>query len=362
MHYTCVKTEKAVGMVLSHDVTMIKPGEFKGARFKKGHVIKEADVPVLLSMGKEHIYSLELEDGELHEDEASQRIARAVAGDHIDLQGPSEGKIDFVARHPGLLKVNVPALARVNAVSKVIMATQHNDTPVQAQEKLAGTRVIPLVVPEEIVDSVEEIAQKTGPIVFVKSYQKMEVGVLVTGKEVYEGEVEDAFYPMLKEKALKFNLPAPRIDYAPDDAAEISQKICDYVEEDVDLIVVTGGMSVDPDDVTPRGIRMSGAQIVKYGAPVLPGAMFLMAYHEGGNGKQHQKKIPITGLPACGMFFKTTVFDLVFPRILAGEEITEHDIARLGHGGLCLQCDNCSYPDCSFGKGGFTNDLSHNLS
>ena len=343
MKYEYVKTQEAVGMVIPHDITGIKKGEFKGVKFKKGHVITEQDVPELLSLGKEHIYSMHLEPGEVHEDEAGERIARAAVGQGVELKGPSEGKIDFFASRPGLLKINLRALKKINSLPKVIMATFHNNSPVNSGGKLAGTRVIPLVVSEQVVSEVEDICRKEGPVISVEPYQKINMGVLVTGKEVYDGKVEDAFYPMLSKKAKQYGLDEPEVMYAPDDAEVISSKIDSYIQKEVEMIVVTGGMSVDPDDVTPMGIRNSGAQIVKYGAPVLPGAMFLLAYY--------QQRIPVVGIPACGMFFDTTVFDLVFPRLLAGEKVTAEEISELGHGGLCLQCDKCTYPNCSFGKG-----------
>ncbi len=241
----------------------------------------------------------------------------------------------------GLLKINIKALNRINSLPEVIISTLHNNSPVKAKTKVAGTRVIPLVTENKILAQVDKICKEEGAIVDVKPFKESKVGLVITGKEVYEGRIEDAFLPVLKEKILNYQQLPPTVVYSPDDFRQISTKISEMIDEGMDMVVVTGGMSVDPDDVTPRGIKESGAEIVNYGAPVLPGAMFLLAYHES---------VPIVGLPACGMFYKTTVFDLILPLLLAGERVSVKEIALLGHGGLCRGCNSCIFPNCSFGK------------
>ncbi len=344
MRKTYAKTKDAIGKVLSHDITRIVRGKCKGPAFKKGHVIREEDIPLLLDIGKEHVYFLELDADELHEDDAGLVLASAVAGEGLVMEGPSEGKVDLIASQPGLLKVDVQRLYKINQLPHVIMATLHTNSPVKKGDRVAGTRIIPLAVKEEILDEAKKIGSAGEPLIRVLGYQPCKMGCLITGREVYDGRVEDAFTPVLREKAQAYGLAEPLIDYAPDDAATIAVKINMLLEQDCDLVVVTGGMSVDPDDVTPAGIRLSGAVVEKYGAPVLPGAMFLLAY---------RGRVPVVGLPACGMFFQTTVFDLMMPRLLVGERIGAADIAALGHGGFCRRCEQCLYPDCSFGKGGF---------
>jgi len=337
-------TKDAVGKVLSHDVTRIVRGKCKGPAFKKGHVIKPEDIPLLLDIGKEHVCFLDLEEDELHEDEAGLDLASIAAGEGLTMEGPSEGRVDLIASCSGLLKVEVEGLLKINQLPGVVMASLHTNSPVIKGERVAGTRVIPLAVKKEILEQAEQIRALKGPLIRVLKYQPRRLGALITGREVYEGRIEDAFAPVLKEKAQYFGLPEPLLDYAPDDAGLIASKIKIFLEKNCDLVVVTGGMSVDPDDVTPAGIRLSGAEVEKYGAPVLPGAMFLLAYHG---------PVPVVGVPACGMYFKTTIFDLVLPRLLAGERIESSDIAALGHGGFCRRCESCLYPDCAFGKGGF---------
>ncbi len=344
MKISYADTRNAVGKVLSHDVTRIVKGKYKGPAFKKGHVIKKEDIPLLLDIGKEHICFLELGEDEVHEDEAGWSLALSAAGDGLKLEGPSEGRVDLVAACDGLLKVNVDGLMQINQLKNVVMASLHTNSPVKKGDKVAGTRVIPLAVNRDTLKRVEEICQNHRPLLNVSAYRPIKIGALITGREVYEKRIEDAFAPVLKEKADIYGLFEPEIDYAPDDAEIIAAKIKLLLERKHDLIVVTGGMSVDPDDVTPTGIRLSGAKVEKYGAPVLPGAMFLLAYHG---------RVPVVGVPACGMFFQTTVFDLILPRLLIGEKITAADVATLGHGGFCRRCEECLYPDCSFGKGGF---------
>jgi hypothetical protein len=338
-----IETRKAVGHLLCHDITKIEKDVFKGALFKKGHQIRPEDVETLLNLGKNHVYTLELEAGELHEEAAGERIARAICGPGLIIEGPSEGRLNLIAEISGLLNVDPARLLQINSVPEVIVATLHNYSPVKAGEKVAGAKVIPLVVGEATVKEVEEISAKGKPLISVTPYQPFKIGGLITGREVFEGRIKDGFAPVLTQKTASYNLEAPLIRYCPDDTDLIAAAIKELIAEGCNLITITGGMSVDPDDVTPSGIRKTGAEIIKYGAPALPGAMFLLAYLED---------IPLVGLPACAMYFNTTIFDLVLPRLLAGLRVSAGDIAALGHGGLCRQCKVCVYPHCSFGKGG----------
>ncbi len=338
-----LETDKAIGQLICHDITRIEKGVFKGAIFKKGHCIRPEDVEILLSLGKQHIYALELEAGELHEDDAGKVLAQALAGPGLEISGPSEGRLNLLAKTPGLLKVDVPRLHEINGILDVVVATLHNNSPVGSGEKVAGAKVIPLVVKESIIMAVERICSAKGPVIQVLPYRPFKIGGLITGREVYEGRIKDGFAPVLVEKASHFNLEKPLIRYCPDEADLIATSIEELIASGCTMVVVTGGMSVDPDDVTPTGIRKTGAEMIKYGAPALPGAMFLLAYKE---------ELPLIGLPACAMYFKNTIFDIILPRLLAGEKVSSADIAALGHGGLCRQCETCVFPNCSFGKGG----------
>jgi len=337
-----VKVQDAVGMILCHDLTKIVPGEFKGCAFKKGHVIKEKDIPELLKLGKENIFVWEHKEGMLHEDEAALRIARAVAGEGIGLSEPSEGKINLAAKLKGLLKIDVERLNRINSIEHIMCATIHENQVVCEGQLLAGTRVIPLVIEEERIRFVEAICN-ANPIINIRPIDAKKVGIVSTGSEIYHGRIKDRFGPVVKDKVEKYNCQVLGQTIVDDKVEMILKAINEYLVLGADMVIITGGMSVDPDDLTPLAIRSTGAHIVSYGAPVLPGAMFLLAYLDG--------KTPIMGLPGCVMYSKTTVFDLVLPRVLAGEILSKNDLSRLGHGGLCTTCPSCTFPACSFGKG-----------
>lgn len=342
MKLQTIKTEEAVGKVLSHDITKIVKGECKGAPFKKGHIIREEDIPELLKLGKENVYILDLEPGDVHEDEAGVRLGVAVAGTGVTWSGPKESRVNLFAGQDGLLKINVPALEAINELPDVILSTLPNNTVVHKGELLAGTKVIPLVVSEQTVSMAESICLEAGGVIKVLPFQKLKVGVIITGNEVYKKRIIDNFGPVIAEKVEAFGSTVMGTEYTPDDTEVIAEKIKQMAADGAGIIFVTGGMSVDPDDVTPNAIRLSGAKVEKYGAPALPGAMFMLAYLEN---------VPVLGVPACGMFFKITIVDLILPRLLVGERVTRKDIIALAHGGLCRACPQCRYPNCTFGKG-----------
>jgi hypothetical protein len=338
-----VKVQKAVGLVLGHDLTRIIPGSFKGVAFKKGHIIQTQDIPALLDLGKETIFVLEIPPGQLHENEAAERLSLALKGDHVSLQGPAEGKISLTAQISGLLKINLKALTRLNLIPNVIVSTLHTNTVTRAGEPVAATRIIPLTIDEKSILLAEEICRRSGPVVSIKPLMPKKVGVVVTGSEVYQGRVKDGFDEWVGRKLLAFGCQIDRKINVPDQEKRIAGAIREMLEAGSEMIVTTGGMSIDPDDVTRKGIRRAGARVIFYGTPVLPGAMFL--YARIGN-------IPVLGLPACVFYHQVTLFDLILPLILAGEEPTRKEIAAMGHGGFCLNCPECRYPICPFGKGG----------
>jgi len=365
-----IPVDQAVGTVLAHDITEIRPGEFKGRAFKKGHVIREEDVCQLQRLGKEHLFVLQVAEDELHENDAAYAIARALMGDGVAIKGePKEGKISIIAERDGLLKIDRVALLEFNMLGEVMCATLHNNTMVKKGQTVAGTRAIPLVVKRNIVEEAARIAEKgpgsrvQGPgVIEVKELRKPKVGVVITGNEVYHGRIKDAFAPVITKKIEEIGGELVGVYYAPDDRAFIVDRLRELLNAGADLLITTGGMSVDPDDVTRFAIREMGAGEITYGSAVLPGAMFLVAYlsREHGAWGMEQKpsalsalpsaEVPILGIPACGMYAGTTVFDLALPRVLAGEKIGRREMAELGHGGLCLKCDVCRYPVCPFGK------------
>jgi len=338
-----VPVTEAAGMVLPHDMTEIIPGEKKGPTFKKGHVIKDSDIPHLQRMGKNHIYVLELSGDELHEDEAALAMAQAIAGPGIEYDSrPSEGKVGFRAEAEGLLRVDRRRLLALNLLGEVMLATWHDNTVVRKGDLVAAGRAIPLVVPRQVVDEAVSIASNAGGLIRVLPWKIRRGAVLVTGQEVFEGRIKDAFGPIMKEKLKDHGVDVLSYSLVPDDAGMILEEIKKVLGMGTELILCTGGMSVDPDDVTREAIEKAGATDIVYGSPVLPGAMFLVS---------RIGDVPVLGIPACAMYFRTTVLDLVLPRVLAGERIDRGKIAALGHGGLCLNCKRCSYPLCPFGKG-----------
>lgn len=335
-----VTVEQAVGTVLAHDLTQIIPGEYKGPKFKKGHIITEEDIPLLLSMGKRHLFVLEKDDNDVHENEAAYRIASKAAGDGIELTDPSEGKIELKATYDGLLKIDRDRLYELVSQDEIMFATIHENIVVRKGEKLAGTRIIPLFIAEELLQQAESILED-GPVIKIVPLREMKVGVVTTGSEVYNGIIEDKFGPVLVRKFDELGSKVEKQVFADDDDEMIAGCIIQLIDEGMDIIGVTGGMSVDPDDMTPSGIRKAGGEVVSYGAPVLPGAMFMLSY---------VGDVPVVGLPGCVMYSRTSIFDLIVPRLLAGEKITKKDIVKLAHGGLCLNCKVCTFPVCGFGK------------
>ena len=336
-----ISVHDAVGMVLCHDVTRIVSGREKGPAFRKGHIITRADIGPLLDMGKAHVYVYNLEDGYVHEDDAAGRIASAAAGPGLRLTPASEGRINLKAELNGLLKVNVEALRRINSVDDTVFATLHNNVPVKKDQAVAGTRIIPLVTREKNVCQVESVCKKFAPVIQVRPLRSMTIGLVTTGSEVFHGRIEDEFGPVLKAKFTDLACPILGQKLVSDDAGMTTKAILDFIDTGAELIAVTGGMSVDPDDRTPAAIRDTGARVVTYGAPVFPGAMFMVAY---------LKNAVIVGLPGCVMYYRTSIFDLIVPRILAGESLNPEDFIDLGHGGFCSGCANCTYPQCGFGK------------
>ncbi|MBR3306467.1 MAG: molybdopterin-binding protein [Lachnospiraceae bacterium] len=341
-----IDTKDAAGHVLCHDITQIIPGVSKGPVFKKGHVVTAEDIPVLLSVGKEHLYVWEKKEGMLHEDEAAEILREICMGEDPCMTAgePSEGKIEIRAAEDGLFKLDRKRLKAVNSLGEMMIATIHGDMPVHKGQKLAGTRVIPLVIEEEKMKRAKEAAGDR-PLFSLLPFRKLRYGLVVTGNEVAAGRIEDAFGPVLRKKLDDYGGKFMGQQILSDDREGITEAIRKFAGDGAELILVSGGMSVDPDDRTPGAIKDTGTEIISYGAPVLPGAMFLLSYLKTEGGE-----IPVLGLPGCIMYAKRTVFDLVLPRILAGERLSAEDLADYGEGGLCLGCEECHYPNCGFGK------------
>ena len=337
-----VRTEDAVGQVLCHDITQIIKGVTKDAVFRKGHVVTEEDIPVLLSVGKDHLYIWEKDEKMLHENDAAQILYDICKNEHMRPSEIKEGKIELIAECDGLLKVDTEKLNRINSLGEMMIASRHGNFPVKSGDKIAGTRIIPLVIEKEKMEKAKEEAGAR-PIFEILPFKKRKVGIVTTGNEVFYGRIQDTFTPVIEEKLAEYDTEIIAHEISDDNHEHITARIQKMLDAGADMIICTGGMSVDPDDRTPLAIRNCGARIVSYGAPVLPGAMFLLAYYGENN-------IPIMGLPGCVMYAKRTIFDLVLPRVMAGEILEKKDLDLLGEGGLCLSCPVCTFPNCGFGK------------
>lgn len=336
-----MKTEEAIGQILCHDITQIIKGVTKDAVFRKGHVITKEDIPVLLSVGKDHIYIWENNENMLHENDAAQILYDLCKNANMRPSEIKEGKIELIAQCDGLLKIDREKLNKINALGEMMIASRHGDFPVKAGDKIAGMRVIPLVIEKEKMERAKE-AGDMSPIFELKPFLKKKAGIVTTGNEVYYGRIQDTFTPVIKEKIFEYSVELIGQEICNDNSQMITAAIHRLLEKGADMVICTGGMSVDPDDRTPAAIRDAAQSVVTYGAPVLPGAMFLLAYTPNG--------IPIMGLPGCVMYAKRTIFDLVLPRIIADERLEKEDFAVMGEGGLCLSCSVCTFPNCGFGK------------
>ena len=330
-----IRTQDAVGHILCHDITQIIKDQKKGVLFKKGHIVREEDIPALLSVGKEHLFVWEKKEGILHENEAAEILYKISAGEHMHGSDIKEGKIELIADCDGVLKIRRDALLKVNSLGEMMIASRHGDFPIRKGDKIPGTRIIPLVIEKEKMDRAEEVAGEE-PIFSILPFKNKKAGIVTTGSEVKNGLIKDTFTPVLKDKLEEYACPV---------MGQITADILNFIKEGADLVICSGGMSVDPDDRTPGAIKDTGADIVTYGAPVLPGAMLLLAYYKDG-----ERTVPILGLPGCVMYAKRTVFDLILPRVMADDPIRAEEIAAYGEGGLCLNCASCTFPNCGFGK------------
>ena len=338
-----VKTVDAVGQILCHDITQIIPGKFKGPVFKKGHIITEEDIPVLLSVGKDQIYIFEYDETKLHENDAASILANLCGSINMKYTSPSEGKIEIISDVDGLFLIDEKRLNIVNSFGEMMIATRPSGFMVKKGDKLAGTRIIPLVIEKEKMDRlVKEVGDE--PLFKVVPLKKKTYGLITTGNEVFYGRIKDAFTPILEAKLTALGASMKKHVILNDDDKKITEAIISMLSDGVDMVLCTGGMSVDPDDKTPLAIKNSGVSIISYGAPVLPGAMFLISYTSDGR--------PVLGLPGCIMYAKRTIFDLLIPYILTDTKIDNELISSYGNGGLCLNCEVCSFPNCSFGKRG----------
>ena len=339
-----VPAVEAMGRRVLHDMTRIIPENVKGPAFKHGHTITVEDIDILKKMGRKNIYV----EGQripgqewVHEDEAALTFARAMAGDGVTFtEVPSEGKVTLLAERDGLLVVDEDRLEIFNLVPGVMCASRQSFSVVNKGGRLAGTRAIPLFL-QRINFNKAQAVLGSDPLFKVLPMHRAWVGILVTGTEVFQGLVKDSFTTIIRTKLEKLGCQEFQSVIVPDDRMEISRGIKKLLDSNIDLLVTTGGLSVDPDDLTRQGLIEAGAVDILYGAPVLPGAMTLLASIGA---------VQVIGVPAGALYYETTSFDLLVPRLLAGLTITRHDLARLSHGAFCLECKKCTFPQCPFGR------------
>ena len=339
--FKLIKTQNATGHVLCHDITQIIPGVIKDARFRKGHVVTEQDIPVLLSMGKDTLYIWEKADGMVHEDEAAAHLIALCQNLHMRPSPVKEGKIELFAERDGLFIVDTERLNAINSLGEMMIATRHSNTAVRAGDILLGARVIPLVISEEALKKAQALAG-CEPLARLAPWKLKTTAIVSTGNEVFHSRIEDIFTPVINDKLRKHGVKVTACKVTDDNSGNIQAAILELRQTAPDMILCAGGMSVDPGDQTPAAISAVCSNIITYGAPVLPGSMFMLGYFEDG--------VPVMGLPACVMYQKPTIFDFVLPRVVAGVPFSRKDFAAMGHGGLCLRCARCRYPDCAFGK------------
>jgi len=336
-----IPVEQAVGETLCHDMTAIRPDGFKGVVFKRGHIIQAEDIPVLHTMGKAHIFVWEPGRAEAHEDDAGLAAARALAGPGIVYTGPTEGRYSLMAEWDGLFTVNRAAFRALNQIPDYTAATLPGDSPVRTGDRLAGVRIVPLVTEKKHVTQVETLGRAQGPILTVRPFLPLKAGIIITGSEVYNGLIEDRFEPVLRTKLAPFGGQILGVVKCPDDVRAIEQAAGKFLAQDAELLIFTGGMSVDPDDLTPTAIRQTGAEVISQGVPIQPGNMLMLAYLEG---------TPLIGVPGAAMHYKTTSLDVILPKIFVGDKLGAGDLQAKGEGGLCQICETCTYPTCYFGK------------
>ena len=339
--FELVKTENSIGFILCHDLTQIIPGQIKDARFRKGHIVSEQDIPVLLSMGKENLYVWKETQGLLHENEAALRLATLCENLHIRKTEIKEGKVELLAEIDGLFSIDTARLNAINSIGEIVIATRHTNTAVKAGDVLVGARVIPLVIDKDALEKAEALCGSL-PLASLTPWKLKTAAIVTTGSEVFHGRIQDKFTPVVIEKLEKYGITITAQKIVGDNADDIKAAILEMKETAPDMILCTGGMSVDPDDRTPSAIFSVCKEVVSYGAPVLPGSMFMLGYFADG--------VPVMGLPGCVMYHKPTVFDLVLPRVIAGVPLSQTDFAVMGHGGLCLRCELCHFPNFAFGK------------
>lgn len=334
-----VKVQDAIGMTLCHDITAMVDG-FKGAAFKRGHVITQEDIPKLLDIGKQHVFIWEENAGEIHEEDAARRLSQMTTVDGAHYGSVSEGKIQLFADQDGMFRVDKALLAAVNRIGDITITTLPDHYPVKAGDRLASMRIVPLVTEERQIAEAEALC--AGKQLYdLRPFKPLKVGIIITGSEIYHGRIKDKFERVARAKLAHYPAEILGVHVCDDELDMIVGAGRALLAEGAELLIFSGGMSVDPDDLTPSAIREMGAEIVSYGVPSQPGNMTLVAYLD---------QAALLGVPGAAISRPTTMFDVLLPQIFCGDPLTKDDLIRLGEGGLCQMCDNCHFPNCTFGR------------
>lgn len=334
-----VKVQGAIGMTLCHDITAMVDG-FKGAAFKRGHVVTQEDIPRLLDIGKQHVFIWEENAGEIHEEDAARRLSQMTAVDGAHYGSISEGKIQLFADQDGMFRVDKALLAAVNRIGDITITTLPDHYPVKAGDRLASMRIVPLVTEERQIAEAEALC--AGKQLYdLRPFKPLKVGIIITGSEIYHGRIKDKFERVARAKLAHYPAEILGVHVCDDELDMIVGAGRALLAEGTELLIFSGGMSVDPDDLTPSAIREMGAEIISYGVPSQPGNMTLVAYLD---------QAALLGVPGAAISRPTTMFDVLLPQIFCGDPLTKDDLIRLGEGGLCQMCDNCHFPNCTFGR------------
>lgn len=334
-----INVQDAIGMELCHDITEMNNG-FKGAAFKRGHIIREEDVEHLLNLGKRTVFVWEEQSGEIHEDDCARRMAAMAPVEGGHYTEPAEGKVLLFADQRGLFRVNTKLLNRLNSIGDITISTLPDHYPVEAGARLASMRIVPLVTKEEQILEAEQLCARE-KLLDLRPYHPKKLGVIITGSEVYSGRIRDKFEPVVRSKMTQYPCEILGVTICDDDLDMIVNAAKIHLEHGADFLIFTGGMSVDPDDLTPTAIRQLGADIVTHGVPSQPGNMTLVAY---------LGDVPVLGVPGAAIKLPTTIFDVLLPQIFAGDRITKDELINLADGGLCQMCPDCRWPNCTFGR------------
>jgi len=334
-----VKVQDAIGMTLCHDITAMVDG-FKGAAFKRGHVITQEDIPKLLDIGKQHVFIWEENAGEIHEEDAARRLSQMTTVNGAHYGSISEGKVQLFADQDGMFRVDKALLAAVNRIGDITITTLPDHYPVKAGDRLASMRIVPLVTEERQIAEAEALCADK-QLYDLRPFKPLKVGIIITGSEIYHGRIKDKFERVARAKLAHYPAEILGVHVCDDELDMIVGAGRALLTEGAELLIFSGGMSVDPDDLTPSAIREMGAEIISYGVPSQPGNMTLVAYLD---------QAALLGVPGAAISRPTTMFDVLLPQIFCGDPLTKDDLIRLGEGGLCQMCDNCHFPNCTFGR------------